>query len=198
MGTRHLIMVVREQKPVIAQYGQWDGYPSGQGYTVLEFLRKFNRPTFVEKLKNVRFVNKKDTAAMKRFMKKIGAPNGWMTPNQSALYNKKYPYMSRDHGAEILNMVYNSKGEVLLKDSSDFARDSLSCEWAYVIDLDNNVLECYSGFNKEPLEEDQRFRNTEVKKDSEWLPIKCLKKYSLDELPTNEQFVKDLEKNEEE
>lgn len=177
MGTRHLIMVVREQKPVIAQYGQWDGYPSGQGYTVLEFLRKFNRPTFVEKLKNVRFVNKKDTAT---------------------LYNKKYPYMSRDHGAEILEMVYNSDGEVLLNDHSDFAGDSLFCEWAYVIDLDNNVLECYSGFNKEPLEEDQRFRNTEVEKDSEWLPIKCLKKYSLDELPTNEQFVKDLEKEEEE
>lgn len=197
MGTRNLTMVIQNEKPVIAQYGQWDGYPKGQGYTVLEFLRKVDLEKFKDKLKNVRFCNEKDNAAIKRFMKKIGAPNGWMTSEQADLYHEKYPYMTRDHGAGILNLIMKSEGEVLLQDSSDFAGDSLFCEWAYVIDLDKNVLECYGGFNKEPLNEDERFKDAETT-DSEYLPIRCLKKYPLDKLPTKKQFVKDLEPEEEE
>ena len=38
MGTRHLILVWYKGKWQIAQYGQWDGYPEGQGSTVLKFL----------------------------------------------------------------------------------------------------------------------------------------------------------------
>jgi hypothetical protein len=35
-------------------------------------------------------------------------------------------------------------------DSHTFLVDSLFCEWAYIINLDENVLEIYRGFNKEP------------------------------------------------
>lgn len=38
MGTRHLIEVVVDGQIKVAQYGQWDGYPSGQGVDVLKFL----------------------------------------------------------------------------------------------------------------------------------------------------------------
>ena len=40
MGTRHLICVVSDGDYKVAQYGQWDGYPSGQGAAILEFLHK--------------------------------------------------------------------------------------------------------------------------------------------------------------
>jgi len=198
MGTRNLTVVMLDQKPVVAQYGQWDGYPKGQGYTVLEFLRKVKLDKFKEKLKNVRFVDETDEKEIKEFLESIGCPDGWMTSEQSAKYHEKYPYMSRDHGAKILDLIMKSKGEVLLNNSIDFAGDSLFCEWAYLIDLDNNTLECYSGFNKEPLTEDQRFKDSPIEKDTEYLPIKCLKKYPLDNLPTKRQFVKDLESDDEE
>ena len=38
MGTQNLTSVWFEGKYRIAQYGQFDGYPSGQGLTVLHFL----------------------------------------------------------------------------------------------------------------------------------------------------------------
>ena len=38
MGTRHLILVYYKGQYHIAQYGQWDGYPGGQGVTVLHFV----------------------------------------------------------------------------------------------------------------------------------------------------------------
>jgi hypothetical protein len=38
MGTRHLIKVIYNKETKVAQYGQWDGYPDGQGLTILNFL----------------------------------------------------------------------------------------------------------------------------------------------------------------
>ena len=39
MGTRNLTKVINEQgEVVVAQYGQWDGYPSGQGVNALNAI----------------------------------------------------------------------------------------------------------------------------------------------------------------
>ena len=40
MGTRNLT-IVRNKEGIIrvAQYGQWDGYPEGQGITALNFIK---------------------------------------------------------------------------------------------------------------------------------------------------------------
>lgn len=201
MGTRHLTMVIHKEKLKVAQYGQWDGYPSGEGETVLTFLKKTNLDDFKKKLENVRFINEEDEEEIQKFMESIGSPNGWMNSEQSSMYHKKYPYLSRDNGAEILDMIMESEESVLLRDSSDFAGDSLFCEWAYLIDLDNNVLECYEGFNTTPLEDGQRFKNISLHDYSgmnQYYPIKCIKKYPLDKLPTKEEFVNDLEPQEEE
>ena len=54
-------------------------------------------------------------------------------------FDEKYPYFSRDNGAQILDMIYHSEEEVFI--SIDFAADSLFCQWAYVIDLDKNTFE---------------------------------------------------------
>ena len=39
MGTRNLTAVYLDGQYKVAQYGQWDGYPEGQGITALTFLR---------------------------------------------------------------------------------------------------------------------------------------------------------------
>ena len=40
MGTRHSQMVINKAgETKVVQYGQWDGYPSGQGVDILAFLR---------------------------------------------------------------------------------------------------------------------------------------------------------------
>jgi hypothetical protein len=201
MGTRNLTMVIQKEKPVISQYGQWDGYPSGNGLTILEFLRTCNLDEFKEKIKNVRFSTKKDEKKVEKFLKSIGCKDGWMNMDQSDLYKKAYPYSSRDIGAGILQMVNESEDtEIVLQDTTKFAADSLFCEWAYLINLDNNNLEVYEGFNNSPLEEGQRFKDMELEDNlggEQYYPIKCVKIYPLDKLPTNEEFINELEKKEE-
>lgn len=54
MGTRHLICVQHNNEYKVAKYGQWDGYPSGQGAGILEFLKgSFNKALFIQKLDNI-------------------------------------------------------------------------------------------------------------------------------------------------
>jgi len=61
MGTLNLTAVMMDGEYKIAQYGQWDGYPEGQGKTILEFL---NGNGNIERLKTalakVRFLDDRD------------------------------------------------------------------------------------------------------------------------------------------
>lgn len=200
MGTRNLTMVISEGKTVIAQYGQWDGYPSGQGKTALEFLLGCDIKKFKEIVQRCRFIDtsKRKQKEMENFLVKIGCKDGWMNTEQSEKYQKKYPFLTRDNGAKILELIYNDNSDKLmwLYDSSDFASDSLFCEWGYVIDLDKETFEVYRGFNKSTLTPDERFYSLQEKNETKdgYYPIKHVKTYKLSELPENSFiFVNEIE-----
>jgi hypothetical protein len=54
MGTRHLICVKHQDEYKLIQYGQWDGYLSGQGKDVYDFLQnEFERETFIKNLNSM-------------------------------------------------------------------------------------------------------------------------------------------------
>jgi hypothetical protein len=199
MGTRNLTMVVYKNQTKVAQYGQWDGYLAGQGVTILEFLKKINNKNIVSRWEdsqtdnNIRLLTYYD---IEKFKQKI-AMLKWLTSEQADdieryanIHNdwqKKYPYLSRDTGGKLLEMIYESNDILGLTNSESFAGDSLFCEWGYVVDLDKNVFEVYKGFNKEKLTEKDRFYG--LFSNNSYHPIKIAKSYSLFDLPTNENFL---------
>jgi hypothetical protein len=190
MGTRHLTVVVVDGDVKVSQYGQWDGYPSGQGTTILDFL--LNKGgldvSFVEKVKKCRYL---DDQEYKELWASCGAdPEAeWVSMDVSSLFGSRYPWLSRNAGGEVLILINNSEDGLALKNSIAFAGDSLFCEWAYVVDYDKRTFEIYQGFNKTPLTEDDRFYGFPVEEDSDgYYPVKLLKSYSLDELPTFEDL----------
>lgn len=199
MGTRGLTMVVSNKETKVAQYGQWDHYPSGQGRTALEILTKImtegKLEEFREKVNNLK----------------------WLTDEQIVEINnldipfKEHQYLSRDWGAQILEAVmYNTltkeKGfmqpetkvipiKILgLINNEKFAKNSLFCEWAYVVDLDKMTFEVYEGYNETRLNENERFAYLAKEIDAEFHPVRHIKTYDLNNLPTVEEFLTEWEK----
>jgi hypothetical protein len=208
MGTRNLTMVISEGKTKVAQYGQWDGYPEGQGTTILSFLHKVDLNEFRKRLKSISFFTKKD---LKEIEKKDEKTNG----KESAKLYKEKPWISRDLGGEILNAIMYGKYKGTddnfekknfkvvvdkLIDQTSFAADSLFCEWLWLIDLDKNTFEAYTGFNTSPLEDDARFKYLEkgLKQEknhsgSEYFPVKHVVTFPLDKLPNETEFLQAFE-----
>jgi len=79
-----------------------------------------------------------------------------------------------------LKIVEQKLGYIPVIDYYDFVKDSLFNEYTYVIDFDNNKLEIYQGFNKEPLENkpEERFykeqfdKNGKLINDGGYYPVK--------------------------
>lgn len=187
MGTRNLTIAVLDKKYRIAQYGQWDGYPEGQGKTVLEFLSGWDRKKFEAGLRCCSFYTQAELNKLQKQIEAGGIKDSWQS---------KYPHMSRDMGAGILKHVQDSGG-LKLRDQLPFAGDSLFCEFAYLLDLDNDVLEVYRGFNKEKLTPKDRFFDVKgLEKSEGYEPIKLVMTYSLKQLPSVAQMSEDVEREE--
>lgn len=187
MGTRHVIAIVQNNEYKLAQYGQWDGYPSGQGLYILNFLRDSNLDRFAEKVAKCSFLNDEEIAAV----------------NAQAEKDKKMPeHLNRDTGAKILQMIMDSDG-LKTHNSLSFVAEGLFCEWAYVVDLDKQTFEVYQGFQQTPVPEDQRFASLnpdpstfvpDYDGDELYYPAHLVKTYSMHNLhplflPSNEDFL---------
>lgn len=189
MGTRNLTIVKLGGEYRVAQFGQWDGYPSGNGATILEFLRSWDRHIFEGKLMDASFLTDLEIAAINAKIKAEGLQNEWQ---------QRWPALTRDTGAKILKLVEDSPPGIKLRNEIAFAGDSLMCEWAYVLDLDVNKLEVYRGFNRDPLTEADRFfgiKPEDSKFDPPYYQIKIAASYPLDTLPTVEAMSKDCQRN---
>jgi hypothetical protein len=129
MGTRNLTVVKNlEGETKIAQYGQWDGYPSYSGIKALEFLRnRVNRNNLLVELQLVEFVGDEEVDTLyKQF-----ESTDWENKD----FLNAYPGLHRDTGIGILEVVANATDTIKTVDNSDFRNDELFCEGVYEVDF---------------------------------------------------------------
>src|SRR5690606_22016066 len=118
----------------------------------------------------------------------VESTNGMATLSQSDRFKKKYPEWHRDTGAKVLDLIVDRRPLPKLRLDTAFGFDSLFCEWAYVIDCDNDRLEVYAGFNKTPTPDDSRWTSSKMPyKKYEYHPVRLLKTYDFDKLPATEE-----------
>ncbi|KAI0800398.1 hypothetical protein C8Q74DRAFT_1236298 [Fomes fomentarius] len=178
MGTRHLILVYYKGQYLIAQYGQWDGFPDGQGVTIVRFIRD---PDNVAKLRAV--LDRADTMLYEPTEAQVDAWNAAEGEVHPA------PSLSRDTGAKILELVANATVPVPLFRSIDFLTDGLFCEWAYVVDLDEDVVEVYNnGSDGDQERAWERFKGVEGLENATYLPS-MVGSWKFEELPDEVTFV---------
>lgn len=147
MGTRNLTVVILNKEVKVAQYGQWDGNPRGQGETIASFLREKDLGIFKEKVGKLSFFTEQELQAFDGVA-------------MEALQDE-YPQLSRDEGANILNII-DEKNIKKVINRSDFKENGLFCEYCYEIDLDKeeviisggiNITLPFQEFTKERMEE---------------------------------------------
>lgn len=195
MGTRHLVCVFSAGDFRVAQYGQWDGYPTGQGRNIANILTTpGNLQALREKLANVSFYDQTELQLLfNAFEKKQNTPG-------ARSFEEAFPTIDRDLGSEILSLVIDSTSPIKLQDERDFACDSLYCEWAYVVDLDCDSLFVYRGFNHSKLLDQNTKHFTaiwtklrEACDDKSYGPVKLVRQIPFAELTADRQFWKDFE-----
>lgn len=205
MGTRGLTAVILDGEIKIAQYGQWDHYPDGQGVRALTFCRDVladdaKREAFIVNVRRCRFTTDADIDEAEEWCKSIGIHDGWMDMAQSKKWHERFPLWTRDHGAKILSLVaeHGGDGPIVLRNSWSFGADSLFCEWAYVVDLTAGTLEVYKGFNKG--ESVGRFASLPPDDDSngDYKPVTLVATFQIGNLPTDAEFCAALNKSEDE
>ena len=168
-------------------YNHFDSYPSNLGKTLIDFVKKSS----VEEMKNIfnyiKLVNEKIVPTENEVKECIRFKTVDLgVGNQN--YKDWYCLLRNSQG----NPNYYRDGLKYMIDSSKFIKDSLFCEYTYIINLDNECLEFYNGFQKTY---DENPNNRYSKKDSdndEYFPCKL-----LGEIPFMDLNLKTLEALEE-
>jgi hypothetical protein len=132
MGTRNLTIVKNNLgETKIAQYGQWDGYPSYSGIKALEFLRdEYNQQLLNVKLDLVQFITDEELDTIYEPFKTMDFEN--------KEFLNAYPGLHRDTGVGILEVVAKATNVIKTVDNTEFAKDDLFCEGIYEVDFSTN------------------------------------------------------------
>jgi hypothetical protein len=189
MGTRGTWGFVLDGREKLT-YNHFDSYPDGLGATLLNWLRDQGLEQLCARVRALELVDEsaKPTPEQQERLVAMGTHN---------------PQVSSGQTEEWYSLLRNCQGdpELTLKsgfmiEGADFALDSLFCEWAYVIDLDNQKFEVYRGFQTAP-HEDGRFATrvdparaaTTASLGETYYPVRKLVDFSLANLPDAETMV---------
>ena len=169
MGTRNLTKVIdKNGEVVVAQYGQWDGYPSGQGASMLAFISEYKMLDKIEmSLVKCRFVSQGEIDAAYDVFNDV---DKWEPiRNEHGGFSSAFPSLSRDTCTDILKVIVYSNEEVVLWDDREFENDELFCEGVYALNYQTKqFVSIYGGKTVS---------------------------FDFDKLPTLEEYLKAFEEN---
>jgi len=164
MGTRGLVGIKVNGKKKYS-YNHFDSYPDGLGMDVVNFCKTVNNwGKFKKNAADVMLVSersKPSVAIQKKYAKfcNLGVSEGKA--------DNWYCLLHDVQGVATFEQIYNGNLSHMIN-SNSFIKDSLFCEYAYVINLDTMNLEMYKGFQK---------------KGKKYLPCKLVGEFPLTDIP---------------
>lgn len=125
-------------------YNQFDSYPDCLGFSVLEFISKSKSFDELKSLSSsIVLVNNK----IKPTPEQIEENLNWSDKSVRTGELEDWYVLLRNAQGD-LNALH--QGLKYMIDNHNFLFDSLFCEYAYIINIDEGVLEFYKGFNRSP------------------------------------------------
>lgn len=160
-------------------YNHYDSYISGLGISIVKQLinikKKNQLDELKERVKKIKLVNesipptKEDQIKYRKFLNSnVGGRSGSV---------EWYQLLRETQGDFLLDAILKDNLEHML-DSKDFLYDSLFCEYAYIINFDDNTFNVYVGFQKEPFDENE----FGTKSNENYYPVKLVYKEDLSKI----------------
>jgi len=187
MGTRGALGFFKNAEHKVT-YNHFDSYPEGLGLQVLEFCKKHSVSQMNKMFKEIELVDRNSKPTKEQRAK---IPDEAIDLAVSEQSEDDWYCLLRNAQGDL-----EAYGEIgFMIDNHNFLYDSVFCEWAYIINLDEEMLEIYKGFqNKKPAG-----RYSHIKPDENgYYAVSLVMEYALESLPENAKFLKDLIKEEEE
>ena len=139
MGTRGLVGLVVDGK-VKASYNHFDSYPSGLGMDVVKFIQTMT-----------------DIDTVRVMARRIKMVQEDQRPHDLIDRANLRNLGITDDGGDWYSLLRHAQGDLAeylrvgyMPDNEAFGGDSLFCEWGYLVNLDDQTLEVYRGFQREP------------------------------------------------
>jgi hypothetical protein len=130
MGTRGLTKVIYKGQTIIAQYGQWDHYPEGQGVTLFHTLTNPDVvKAFIEKIPQIYYPSDEELEVI------------YKSVTEDKPFDEQLPSLTRNTGGEIFRVIANwDDSPIPIFRDIDFEKDELFCEGVYTINLDTGFF----------------------------------------------------------
>lgn len=199
MGTRGVVGFRIAGQDKLA-YNHFDSYPEGLGQDVVKFLKNalVSEPAGLELLAlsvaSLEVVDPKVPPTAEQ----IAQLAPWTDLTVSEKSTKDWYCLLRGAQGDLAAML---AAGYLLKGAEQFILDSLYCEWGYIINLDDGVLEVYKGFQREEHDQGRYAKDRTLLDDPEhykygaYYPCALIATFAFDALPEN--LARALPKDEE-
>lgn len=182
MGTRGAIGVYVDGVTKAA-YNQFDMYPDGHGQQVVNEIKELLETYSLEELRA-------KAAAMVAIDKKT-TPTDEQKTKLAPYYASRVSSQSTDDWyclfREMQGGIKTYLEVGMMLDQAVFLADSLFCEYAYILNLDDNLFEIYEGFRTTPplgryasLPYEQAHRG-----ENQYYPVSLVSAFPLDNIPEN-------------
>ena len=180
MGTRGAYGFYKDGQNKLT-YNHFDSYPEGLGNTVVDFCRATSRKEMDDIFDRIILVHDTNLAVHKPTQEQIEECERYFDNRVSTGQKTEWYALLREAQG---NLDAYKHGLRYMIDNERFMQDSLFCEWAYVINLTDGLLEVYRGFQKTP-QNNRYLMPFCFEEDDDYFNVALLVAYPLDGIPDN-------------
>lgn len=168
-------------------YNHFDSYPSYLGEKIVSFCYEHSIEEFNELFDKIVLVNESEKPTPEQI--DICRQNGLINLAVSSKSEDDWYCLLRNCQGD-LDALFEMNNKAYMIDNGDFIKNSLWCEYGYIINLDEEVLEYYEGFQKQP-QSDNRYGC--IPDEHGYYPCKLILEIPLNELDDVDKIVHMME-----
>lgn len=176
MGTRGIYGLRKNKKDKIT-YNHYDSYPSWLGENIFDFIKRhsieemnnlYDRLILVDENKNIITLTAEEQEKLDKLIE---------YDDEGKIKEKDMYWLLRTFQGN-LDKYDEFKNVDFMCDGHDFIKNSLFCEYGYIINLDTNKLEVFEGFQTKP----QKTNRYGYVCDNGYYPCKIVKRINIKDI----------------